>query len=269
MSERKKNYKPRPSGPKKYFPKKKAAPSVDKTDDGIRLNKFLSNAGVCSRREADTLIEAGIVTINGKVVTQLGTKVYPTDIVKYDGQTLKSEKTVYVLLNKPKGFLTTVKDPYNRKTVMDLVAKACKERIYPVGRLDKDTTGVLLLTNDGATAKKLTHPKHGVKKIYHVYLDKGVSKSDLERLLKGVRLSDGPVKADEATYVGNGEDKKQVGVVLHSGKNRVVRRMFEKVGYTVVKLDRVAFGPLTKKGIPRGKFRILDEKEIGFLKQVK
>ena len=226
-------------------------------------------AGICSRREADTLIETGLVEINGKIVTALGTKVMPTDNVKYDGRLLKREKPVYVLLNKPKGFITTLKDTHDRKTVLDLVAQVCKERIYPVGRLDRNTTGVLLLTNDGSLAKKLTHPSHGVRKIYHVHLDKPIKKTDLDKLTTGITLEDGIVQADIASYVGDGKNKKEVGVELHSGKYRVIRRMFEKIGYVVVKLDRVSFAGLTKKKLARGETRFLTKEEIIFLKRIK
>lgn len=257
---------------KKWYPKKREQKILDQAEkdkQGVRLNKFLANAGICSRREADTLIESGVVEINGKVVTALGTKVMPTDTVKYDGTVLKREKPVYLLLNKPKGFITTSKDTHNRKTVLDLVGNVCKERIYPVGRLDKDTTGVLIFTNDGELAKKLTHPTHGVKKIYHVHLDKSVKKADLEKLVKGITLEDGVVHADVASYVGNGLNKKEVGLELHSGKYRVIRRMFEKIGYRVMKLDRVSFAGLTKKRLSRGDTRFLTKEEVTFLKRIK
>jgi 23S rRNA pseudouridine2605 synthase len=260
---------------KRSFSKSKAAKgnktdenTATETREGVRLNKFLANAGVCSRREADVMIAAGLVTINGKIVTELGLKVLPTDIVKYGGETLRKEKHVYVLLNKPKGYITTSKDPNNRKTVMHLVESICKERIYPVGRLDRETTGVLLFTNDGELAKKLTHPKYGVRKIYHVQLHKNVTIKDMQSLLTGVELEDGSVTVDSISYVGNGEDKKQVGVELHSGKYRVIRRVFEKLGYTVMKLDRVSFAGLTKKNLTRGRCRILTESEVNILKRL-
>lgn len=234
----------------------------------IRLNKYLADAGICSRREADRLIVSGVVQINGKVVTQLGTKVEPTDKVQYGGQTLKREKLRYILLNKPKDFITTSDDPYDRKTVMALVEKACTERIYPVGRLDRNTLGLLLFTNDGELAKTLTHPKHGVKKIYHIYLDKPLTKMDMIKLVGGVELEDGKIQPDKLAYVEGENDKKQIGLELHSGKNRIVRRMFEHLGYKVIKLDRVLFAGLTKKDLPRGKWRILSEKEIGLLKRI-
>ena len=244
-------------------------PQQPKVDDGkIRLNKYIANTGVCSRREADVLIETGVVKVNGEVVTQLGTKIGPDDVVNYGGQTLKREVLKYVLLNKPKDFITTTDDPQKRKTVMNLVGNACKERIYPVGRLDRMTTGVLLFTNDGELAKKLTHPRHNIKKIYHVHAHKSVTKADLNKLIEGVKLEDGKAQADKAAYVGNGEDKKQVGLEMHSGKNRIVRRMFEELGYKVVRLDRVTFAGLTKKDLPRGRWRFLTEKEIGFLKML-
>ena len=240
----------------------------DKTSGLIRLNKYLADAGICSRREADVLIASGAVKVNGKVVTQLGTKVSLSDKVQYGGQTLKREKLRYLLLNKPKGFITTSDDPQNRKTVMSLVEKACEERIYPVGRLDRNTTGLLLFTNDGDLAKKLTHPSHNVKKIYHVVLDKNLTKKDMLSIAQGLQLEDGFVRADAIAYVGDGKDKKEVGIELHSGKNRIVRRIFEHLGYKVVKLDRVFFAGLTKKDLPRGKWRFLTPKEVGLLKRI-
>lgn len=242
-----------------------AKPRSTGSDDGlIRLNRYLAQSGVASRREADDLITAGVVTVNGQVVTELGTKVRPGDKVHYGGQRLSMEKKRYVLLNKPKGFITTTDDPRNRRTVMALVDDACPERIYPVGRLDRATTGVLLLTNDGDLSKKLTHPSHGAEKIYHVTLDKAVTKAHLEQLVTQVVLDDGPAQADEANYVEN-TGRKEVGLKLHSGRNRVVRRMFETLGYDVVKLDRVVFAGLTKKDIPRGTWRHLTDKEVLFL----
>jgi 23S rRNA pseudouridine2605 synthase len=219
---------------------------------------------VASRREADDLIKAGVVTLNGKVVTELGTKVRPGDKVHYGGQRLSMEQKRYVLLNKPKDFITTTDDPQDRRTVMALVENACPERLYPVGRLDRNTTGVLLMTNDGDLAKRLTHPSHGAEKIYHVTLDMSVTKAHLEQLVQGVELEDGPAQADEATFV-QGSSKKEVGLKLHMGRNRIVRRMFEALGYEVVKLDRVVFAGLTKKDLPRGKWRHLTEKEVLFL----
>lgn len=236
--------------------------------DMIRLNKYLANAGICSRREADVLIASGAVMINGKVVTQLGTKVSRTDKVQYGGETLKREKLQYVLLNKPKDFITTSDDPQQRKTVMSLVEKACSERIYPVGRLDRNTLGLLLFTNDGDLAKKLTHPKYKIKKVYHIFLNKAMTKNDMITLGNGVELEDGFIQPDKVAFVTGENDKKQIGVELHSGRNRIVRRMFEHLGYKVVKLDRMFFGGLTKKDLPRGKWRKLTEKEINLLKRI-
>ena len=245
---------------------RKESPIIDK-DLRMRLNRYIANAGVCSRREADELIAAGAVSVNGKVITEMGYRLEVGDKVNYGGETLKKEKHVYVLLNKPKDFITTSDDPGNRKTVFDLVKKACKERIYPVGRLDRNTTGLLLLTNDGELTKKLTHPKHGVRKVYHVTLDKPVTKSDLDKLAnEGAELTDGPVMPDVVSYVG--DNKKEVGIELHSGRNRVVRRIFESMGYEVIKLDRVVFAGLTKKDLPRGDYRMLTEKEVSFLKML-
>jgi len=235
---------------------------------GTRLNKYIANAGICSRREADKIIESGVVSINNEVVTQLGTKVMPGDVVTYAGEKLRSEQLVYVLLNKPKDFITTTDDPNERRTVMQLVKNACKERIYPVGRLDRNTTGLLLFTNDGDLAKKMTHPKHEVKKIYHVHTEKNVTVNDLRSLLNGVELEDGMSNADKAVYVGDGADKKQVGVELHSGRNRVVRRMFESLGHKVLRLDRVYLAGLTKKDLPRGRWKVLSEKELAMLKMI-
>ncbi|MEQ9468800.1 MAG: pseudouridine synthase [Ekhidna sp.] len=233
----------------------------------IRLNRFVANAGVCSRREADNLIAAGKIKVNGKVVTEMGYKVKKTDLVEYKGQKLKSETHQYVLLNKPRGYVTTTKDPHAKKTVMELVGKACKERIYPVGRLDKDTTGLLLFTNDGETAKKLTHPSHKVKKIYQVELDKPITKDDFDAILKGVMLEDGPATVNELALLG--DDNKVLGIEIHIGRNRIVRRIFEHLGYQVKKLDRVMFAQLTKKNLPRGKFRHLSPKEVMGIKGVK
>ena len=231
----------------------------------IRLNKFLANAGVCSRREADEFIQAGVVTVNGEVVTELGTKVMRTDVVKFHDDPVLLEKKVYVLLNKPKDYVTTSDDPQQRKTVMDLVKNACPERIYPVGRLDRNTTGVLLLTNDGDMASKLTHPKFLKKKIYHVYLDRNVTAHDLQQIAEGITLDDGEIKADAIEYA-DPVDKKQVGIEIHSGKNRIVRRIFESFGYKVLKLDRVQFAGLTKKNLRRGDWRYLTEEEVDRLR---
>ena len=234
-------------------------------DGTIRLNKFIANSGVCSRREADRLIESGAVSINGQVVTELGTKITRDDKVQFDGETLNIEKKVYLLLNKPKGYITTVDDPQERDTVMKLVKDACHERIYPVGRLDRNTTGLLLFTNDGETAKKLTHPGHKVRKVYHVELNNGLSKLDMDMLTEGIELEDGKMALDEIAYTGRGDDKKNIGVVIHSGRNRIVRRLFESLDYEVTKLDRVAFANLTKKDLPRGRWRMLEQSEINML----
>lgn len=231
----------------------------------VRLNKFLANAGICSRREADEFIQAGVVSVNGKVVTELGTKVLRTDDVRFHDQKVSMEKKVYVLLNKPKDCVTTSDDPQQRKTVMDLVKNACPERIYPVGRLDRNTTGVLLLTNDGDLASKLTHPKFLKKKIYHVFLDKKVTAHDMQQIATGITLEDGEVHADAIEYA-SATDKSQVGIEIHSGKNRIVRRIFESLGYRVVKLDRVQFAGLTKKNLRRGDWRFLTEKEVDMLR---
>ena len=230
----------------------------------IRLNKFLANAGVCSRREADQFIQAGVVKVNGEVVTELGTKVQRTDSVHFHDQLVSIEKKVYVLLNKPKDYVTTSDDPQQRKTVMDLVKNCCRERIYPVGRLDRNTTGVLLFTNDGELASKLTHPKFLKKKIYHVHLDKNCASSDLQQIMDGIQLEDGEIRADAVSFASD-VDKKQVGIEIHSGKNRIVRRIFEALGYKVCKLDRVMFAGLTKKGLKRGDWRFLTEQEVAML----
>ncbi len=233
-------------------------------NEPIRLNRFLANAGVCSRREADTYIQAGVVKVNGVVVTELGTKVLRSDEVMFHDQVLSIEKKVYVLLNKPKNYVTTSDDPQNRKTVMDLVRNCCRERIYPVGRLDRTTTGVLLLTNDGDIASKLTHPQYLKKKIYHVFLDKNVTAADLRQIADGIMLEDGEIHADAIDYASH-TDKKQVGIEIHSGRNRIVRRIFEHLGYHVVKLDRVYFAGLTKKNLRRGDWRFLTEQEVQML----
>ncbi len=233
----------------------------------IRLNKYISNSGICSRREADVLISTGVVTVNGEVVTQMGYKVKPGDSVCYGGEKLSNERKVYLLLNKPKGFITTLEDPQERKTVMNLVGKACKERIYPVGRLDRNTCGLLLFTNDGELTKKLTHPSFGARKIYHVELDKPLTKADMNLLCEGVELEDGIARFDDIQYVEGFNSKKVVGVELHSGKNRIVRRMFNHLDYKVEKLDRVFFAGLTKKNLTRGHYRFLTEQEVAFLKR--
>ncbi|CDE06422.1 ribosomal large subunit pseudouridine synthase B [Prevotella sp. CAG:485] len=235
-------------------------------DSEMRLNKFMSNAGICSRREADEKIQAGAVTVNGKVVTELGTKIKPADVVEYDGKVVVPERKCYVLLNKPKNCVTTSDDPGGRTTVLDIVKNACRERIYPVGRLDRNTTGVLLLTNDGDLASKLTHPKFVKKKIYHVWTDKAIAEEDMQRIADGIELDDGEIHADEISYVSD-TDRKQAGIEIHSGRNRIVRRIFEALGYRVVKLDRVYFAGLTKKNLPRGKWRYLTQEEVNYLRQ--
>lgn len=266
----KSSFRPRSSSPslaKKYGAPKLKEKLPDLNREDIRLNKFLSNAGIASRRQADVLIQSGSVSVNGKVITELGYKIKPTDEVRFDGAAIKSEQKRYVLLNKPRGFITTMDDPQKRKTVMSLVKNACKERIYPVGRLDKDTTGLLLFTNDGDMAKRLTHPRHEIRKIYHVELDKPFSFDDLDKLRNGIHLSDGFIKCDKAEFIKNGTSH-EVGVEIHSGKNRIVRRIFEKLGYTVERLDRVQFASLTKKDLPRGNYRHLTEQEVSFLKML-
>jgi len=258
------------SGPRKsVYSKKKQLEYNKKNFDvnaPLRLNKYIANTGLCSRREADEYIKTGLISVNGTVITEMGVKVNPTDEIKYNGERLKTEKKVYLILNKPKDYVTTVDDPHAEKTVMHLIEGACHERIYPVGRLDRNTTGVLLFTNDGELTKQLTHPKHNKKKVYHVHLDQVVSKTDVEKLTEGIELDDGMAMADAASYADEG-DKKQLGVEIHSGKNRVIRRMFETLGYKVVKLDRVYFAGLTKKGLTRGKLRFLTEQEISMLKK--
>ena len=251
----------------KYSMKKRIEYSEAHIDPNqpLRLNKFLANAGVCSRREADDFIQAGVVSVNGNVVTELGTKVMRSDTVMFHDQLVTIEKKVYVLLNKPKDYVTTSDDPQNRKTVMDLVQDACRERIYPVGRLDRNTTGVLLLTNDGDLASKLTHPQYLKKKIYHVYLDKNVTAADMHQIAEGITLDDGEIRADAIDYASE-TDKKQVGIEIHSGRNRIVRRIFEHFGYRVLKLDRVFFAGLTKKNLRRGDWRYLTEKEVNMLR---
>ena len=258
------NYRPRTAdyNPNAKYSMKK---QIDDPNEPIRLNKFLANAGICSRREADEFITAGVISVNGEVVTELGTKIKRTDEVKFHDQPVSIERKVYVLLNKPKDCVTTSDDPQERKTVMDFVKDACKERIYPVGRLDRNTTGVLLLTNDGDLASKLTHPKYLKKKIYHVYCDKNVTKADLDQIVSGITLDDGEIHADAVSYASE-TDKSQVGIEIHSGKNRIVRRIFESLGYRVIKLDRVYFAGLTKKGLRRGDWRYLTEKEVNMLR---
>ena len=251
----------------KYSLKKRIEYKEENIDpnEPLRLNKYLANAGVCSRREADEFIQAGAVTVNGEVVTELGTKILRADEVKFKDQLVSLEKKVYVLLNKPKDYVTTSDDPQQRKTVMDLVKGICPERIYPVGRLDRNTTGVLLLTNDGDLASKLTHPKFLKKKVYHVFLDKPVTPQTLQQISDGIELEDGEIKADAIEYADE-RDQSQVGIEIHSGKNRIVRRIFESLGYRVVKLDRVQFAGLTKKNLRRGDWRYLTEQEVDMLR---
>lgn len=247
----------------------KKAPKKTAADDGlIRLNRYIANAGICSRRKADELIIAGVVSVNGEVINELGHKVDPAkDEIRYNGETLKREKSVYVLLNKPKDYITTTDDPQERRTVMHLVEKASRERIYPIGRLDRNTTGLLLMTNDGDLADKLSHPRSNITKIYQVELSKSLTQGDLNKLQFGLELEDGFIKPDAVSYV-QGATKREIGVQIHSGKNRIVRRMFESLGYEVVKLDRVVYANLTKKDLPRGRWRFLDEKEIIQLKHL-
>ena len=258
--------------------KKKTEPSLKKevtlpgkrpkktaTTGEMRLNRFIANAGVCSRREADKYISAGLVAVNGNIVTELGVKVKMNDDVRFDGKKLNAEKKIYLLLNKPKDFVTTTDDPHADRTVMDLVKDACPERIYPVGRLDKSTTGVLLFTNDGELSDRLTHPSHNIKKIYQVTLDKPLTKNDMLQVAEGIELEDGRIAADAVSYI-DGNNKTEIGLEIHSGRNRIVRRIFEHLGYKVKKLDRVYFAGLTKKNLSRGKWRFLAHKEVQFLK---
>jgi 23S rRNA pseudouridine2605 synthase len=248
--------------------RKKSAEPKTKDDGLIRLNRYISNAGICSRRKADELIIAGVVMVNGVVVDELGAKIDPMrDEIKYNGETLRREKMVYVLLNKPKDYITTTEDPQERRTVMHLVEKATKERIYPIGRLDRNTTGLLLMTNDGELADKLSHPRSNVTKLYQVELSKSLTQGDLNKIGFGIELEDGLIKPDSVSYVAGGS-KREIGIQIHSGKNRIVRRIFESLGYEVVKLDRVVYANLTKKDLPRGRWRYLDEKEIIQLKHL-
>lgn len=271
-------YGPRQQGPRNGFPQQRAQRftprpkqieytiDIPDPDSEMRLNKYMSNAGICSRREADEKILAGEVKVNGIAVTELGTKIKPADVVEYEGKIVVPERKCYVLLNKPKDCVTTSDDPGGRTTVLDIVKNACRERIYPVGRLDRNTTGVLLLTNDGDLASKLTHPKYVKKKIYHVWTDKPIAEEDMQRIADGIELDDGEIHADEISYVSD-TDKKQAGIEIHSGRNRIVRRIFEALGYRVVKLDRVYFAGLTKKNLPRGKWRYLSQEEVNYLRQ--
>ena len=256
--EERKNYR----GVQNYTPAQRMPKA--KADEGVRLNKYIANSGICSRREADDYITAGLVSVNGVTITELGTRVYPNDVVRFNDERIKGEQKVYIVMNKPKDFVTTMSDPHAEKTVMQLVEGKCAERVYPVGRLDKATTGVLLLTNDGELADKLTHPSFEKKKIYHVFLDKNFKRTDMDALLEGVKLEDGFIQADALSYID--EDKTQVGVEIHSGRNRIVRRMFEHFGYKVKKLDRVYFAGLTKNNLRRGQWRFLTELEVSMLK---
>jgi 23S rRNA pseudouridine2605 synthase len=260
------NFRRKPQQEEKAFqPEKKKLTLVKKGDEQIRLNRYIANSGVCSRREADKLIAEGDITVNGQVVTELGAKVSKSDEVLYKGKPLNVEKKVYLLLNKPRGYVTTLDDPHAEHTVMELVEHACSERIYPVGRLDKETSGVLLFTNDGELAKKLTHPSYEKKKIYHVFLNVDFEEAHLAQIQKGIELEDGFIQADSISFV-DPADRKQVGIEIHSGRNRIVRRIFAHFDYKVARLDRVYFAGLTKKNLPRGKWRFLSPKEISYLK---
>jgi len=252
---------------KKTFTKIKETPKSDESS-GIRLNKYIANSGVCSRREADTYIEHGSVEVNGNLVTEMGYKVQADDVVRFDGTSITPEQKKYILLNKPKNYITTMDDDRGRKTVMDLVSNASKERIYPVGRLDRNTTGLLLFTNDGELAKKLTHPKHDVRKLYHASLDKKLELKDLEKLRGEVIIEGKKVFIDAVSYV-DGQPKSEVGIEIHSGRNRIVRKIFEHLGYKVSKLDRVIFAELTKKNLPRGRWRELTNQEVSNLQMLK
>lgn len=272
---RKKKHKPKLlKGSENTIPNKirrrnhRQVPPEPKYDGTTRLNKYISNAGICSRREADKLIEAGAVTVNGEVVTTLGFKVKEGDVVSYGGEVLRSEPKRYFLLNKPKGYITTLDDPQNRNTVMLLVQGCCKERIYPVGRLDKNTTGVLLFTNDGVLAKRLTHPSSNVYKIYQVECERPVTRADMQQMLDGIELEDGPIAVDDIQFQPDSKGGRVVGVAIHSGRNRIVRRIFEHFGYEVKKLDRCVFAGLTKKDLPRGHVRELTQQEVNFLLMV-
>jgi len=257
----KRNFKEKKALAKKNVDKERTEAPVS---ESIRLNRFIANSGICSRREADTYIAAGVVKINGQLVTELGTRVNPGDKVEFEGRIIKSEAKIYIALNKPKSVISAVSSDRGERTVIDIVRNCCSERLYPVGRLDKNTTGVLLLTNDGDMTRKLTHPSSNIKKLYHASLDKSFKLEDMQKLSDGIVLEDGAVKADEISYI-NG-NKREIGIQMHSGKNRIVRRMFEHLGYDVKNLDRVLFAGITKKNIPRGKWRFLTPKEIDFLK---
>jgi 23S rRNA pseudouridine2605 synthase len=259
----------KPLSPKKYPSRRGVKFKPNSEKDGIRLNKYIANAGICSRREADELITAGVIKVNGVVVTTLGSKVMPEDKVQYGDQSISNEKKRYLLLNKQKGYVTTTKDPHAKNTVMELIEGACRERIYPVGRLDRNTTGLLLFTNDGDLAKKLMHPSSRIRKMYHVVLDQPVSKADMLKIAEGIALDDDRVQVDGIAYVEDAKDRREIGLELHSGQNRVVRRIFESLGYKVTKLDRVVYAGLTKKGIPRGKWRFLSDQEVIRLKMLR
>lgn len=269
--------KPQNTSNNKYENKKKFSKNLKATteqqkkqpaaSDAIRLNKYIANSGICSRREADVFIKAGSATVNGKLITEMGYKVSSTDEVRFDGTLISPEQKRYVLLNKPKNFITTMEDDRGRRTVMELVVNASKERIYPVGRLDRNTTGLLLFTNDGELAKKLTHPKHNIQKIYHAFLDKKLAMSDLHKISDGFILDGKRVIVDEVSYIQN-QPKSEVGVKIHSGRNKIVRRIFEHFNYNVIKLDRVIFAGLTKKNLPRGHWRNLTEMEVNTLKML-
>ena len=260
-----KNYRPHPQKLKDF--KRKGGDAPKKESDEIRLNKYIANAGICSRREADTYIELGNVTVNGKIITEMGYKVKPGDDVRFDGVRITPEAKRYILLNKPKNYITTMEDERGRKTVMELIHNAVKERVFPVGRLDRQTTGLLLFTNDGELAKKLTHPKHQVRKLYHVVLDKKLAMSDLQKIEENFVLDGKMVFVDKVSYI-DGKPKNEVGIEIHSGRNRIVRRIFEHFGYSVTKLDRVIFAGLTKKDLPRGRWRHLTQQEINTLKMI-
>lgn len=256
----------KPSFNKEKSGKEDLKRKISEWNEPLRLNKFISNAGICSRRDADDLIKAGEISVNGKVIRELGVKVSPKDEIKYKGKKISREQQVYILLNKPKDVVTTVRDKHADRTVIDLVKNACPERVYPVGRLDKNTTGVLLLTNDGELTKQLTHPSYNKKKIYHVHLNKDLIKGDMLKIIEGLQLDDDFIQADAISYVDE-KDKTQVGIEIHSGQNRIVRRIFESLGYKIRKLDRVYFAGLTKKNVPRGKWRFLTPQEISILKR--
>ncbi len=256
-----KNFRPNPQNVKTFKRKPNTTPKKENVKDGIRLNKYIANAGICSRREADVYIAAGNATVNGKIITEMGYKVQVDDVVRFDGSLLSIETKRYVLMNKPKNYITTMDDDRGRRTVMDIIDKATKERIYPVGRLDRNTTGLLLFTNDGEIAKKLTHPKHNVRKLYHASLDKKLALSDLQKISQNFMLEGKMVFIDAISYI-DGQSKTEIGIEIHSGRNRIVRKIFEHFGYTVVKLDRVIFAGLTKKNLPRGHYRPLTNQEV-------